>query len=164
MKRRIALQVIAAAPAVARLEAADAPRFFAANEYATIASLCQSIIPPDETSGGAIEAKAPELIDLLASENPRYATQLREGIAWLDETCRKQFSRAYLDCAPAEQRQMLDQMAYRGKGPANATAFFALLRDLTLAGYFTSEIGMKYVGYVGNHHLLEFPGCPPIPD
>jgi gluconate 2-dehydrogenase gamma chain len=163
MNRRIALQAIAAAPALAHLSAAESPRFFSVHEFTLLRSLCQSIIPSDRESGGAIEAKAPELIDLLASENSRYAAQLRDGFQWLDETCRRQFSAAYLDCGEAHQKEMLDRMAYRENEPAAATAFFALLRDLTLAGYFTSEIGIMYLGYQGNHYLSEFPGCPPLP-
>jgi len=41
--------------------------------------------------------------------------------------------------------------------------FFAFLREMTADGFFTSEIGIKYLGYVGNTYLLSFPGCPPVP-
>jgi hypothetical protein len=38
--------------------------------------------------------------------------------------------------------------------------FFALLRDLTLDGFFTSRIGIDYLEYQGNTALVQFPGCP----
>jgi len=41
--------------------------------------------------------------------------------------------------------------------------FFSLLRDLTTDGFFTSQIGIKYLEYIGNDYLAEFPGCPPLP-
>jgi hypothetical protein len=42
--------------------------------------------------------------------------------------------------------------------------FFALLREMTADGFFTSQIGIKYLGYVGNTYLLAFNGCPPVPE
>ena len=41
--------------------------------------------------------------------------------------------------------------------------FFSFLRNLTADGFFTSEIGIKYLGYIGNKYLKSFPGCPPVP-
>ena len=35
--------------------------------------------------------------------------------------------------------------------------------EATADGYFTSEIGIKDLGYVGNSYLRDFPGCPPLP-
>src|ERR1700726_609639 len=50
------------------------PKYFTPHQYATLTSLCDSIIPKDEKSGGAIEAGAPEFIDLLTSEKDRKST------------------------------------------------------------------------------------------
>jgi hypothetical protein len=38
------------------------------------------------------------------------------------------------------------------------------LRNITADGFFTSEIGIKYLGYIGSAYLKEFPGCPPVPE
>ena len=144
------------------------PRYFTAHPYATLRSLCASIIPAAAASGGALEARAPELIDLLASENEDYQTRLGGGLAWLDSTCHDRFQNDYLKCAPDQQKQILDLIAYRESASVAPNlsvgiAFFAFLRDLTVAGYFTSEVGMKYLGYKGNHFRSGFPGCPPLP-
>ena len=40
------------------------PKFFPPHQYATLVFLCDTIIPKDEKSGGAVEASAPEFIDL----------------------------------------------------------------------------------------------------
>ena len=53
-----------------------APKFFPAHEYKTLQTLCQTIIPGEGDSGGAIEAGAPEFIDLLTSENTEYQREL----------------------------------------------------------------------------------------
>jgi len=149
--------------------AAYAPKFFNPREYTTLQSLCQAIIPSDDRWGGALEAGAPEFIDLLTSENEEYQRRLGGGIMWLDATCQKRFDKAYVECSPSEQKEILDLIAYRAnaeKDPSLATGigFFSFLRELTADGYFSSKIGIAYLGYLGNTYLLEFPGCPPVPD
>jgi gluconate 2-dehydrogenase gamma chain len=145
------------------------PKFFPARQYQTLQALCQAIIPPDDTSGGAIEAGAPEFIDLLTSENPAYQLKLGGGLMWLDGTCTDRYSTMYLECQPAQQKEILDQIAYRKNAVldpslSQGVEFFAFLRNLTADGFFTSEIGIKYLGYIGNKYLKEFPGCPPVPE
>lgn len=144
------------------------PKFFTAHQFKTLKSLCQTIIPPDEQFGGAIEAGAPEFIDLLTSENEEYQRRLGGGLIWLDATCSKRYGKLYLDCTPIEKTEILDLIAFRRNAKTDSTLltgiqFFDFLRNLTADGYFTSEIGIKYLGYIGNDYLAEFPGCPPIP-
>jgi hypothetical protein len=148
--------------------AAYTPKFFTAHQYKTLQSLCQSIIPSDE-DGGAIEAGAPEFIDLLTSENETYQARLGGGLIWLDATCNQRYAKVYLECSVEQRREILDLIAYRRNAEADPTLstgvqFFAFLRNLTADGFFTSEIGINYLGYVGNEFLAEFPGCPPVPE
>jgi hypothetical protein len=44
--------------------------------------------------------------------------------------------------------------------PGSAHAFFRLLRDLVASGYFTTPVGMRDIGYVGNMPLAKFEGPP----
>jgi len=145
------------------------PKFFSAHAYKTLQSLCNSIIPPDAEAKGALEAGAPEFIDLLTSENPEYQVALGGGLMWLDNTCIDRYEKAYLDCTPEQQKEILDQIAYRKnalKDPSlgQGVEFFSFLRKLTADGFFTSEIGINYLGYIGNTYVDEFPGCPPVPE
>ena len=145
-----------------------APKFFAAHEYKTLQTLCQTIIPADTDSGGAIEGGAPEFIDLLTSENTEYQVKLGGGLMWLDGTCSDRYGKVYLDCSPQQQKEILDQIAYRNNAVSDARVsqgieFFSFLRNMTADGFFTSEVGIKYLGYVGSAFLKEFPGCPPVP-
>ncbi len=145
------------------------PKFFRAHDYKTLQTLCQTIFPADADSGGAIEAGAPEFIDLLTSENQDYQRILGGGIMWLDNTCSDRYGKVYLDCSAEQQKEILDKIAYRRNAASDATLsqgveFFSFLRNMTADGFFTSEIGIKYLGYVGSTYLTEFPGCPPVPD
>ena len=144
------------------------PKFFSPPQYKTLRALCQAIIPPDQESGGAIEAGAPEFIDLLTSENKDLQLQLGGGIMWLDSTCLERYGPTYLQCGVVQQKEILDLIAFRKNAEAYPRLrpginFFSTLRKFTSDGFFTSEIGLKYLGYIGNTYLSDFPGCPPIP-
>lgn len=145
-----------------------APKFFSPHFYKTLQTLCQTIIPADEQAKGAMEAGAPEFIDLITSENKDYQIALGGGLMWLDNTCIDRYGKVYLDCTPEQQKEILDLIAYRKnfkRDPSlgQGIEFFGMLRRLTAAGYFTSEIGIEYLGYIGNTFVKDFPGCPPVP-
>jgi gluconate 2-dehydrogenase gamma chain len=144
------------------------PKFFDPHQYKTLQSLCETILPADADSGGAIEAGAPEFIDLLSSENTVYQKTLGDGLKWLDATCQTRYGKAYLDVTPQQQTEILDLIAYRRNADKDETLrepvdFFSFLRNFTADGFFTSKIGIKYLGYKGNTFLTDFPGCPPVP-
>jgi len=145
------------------------PKFFSPHQYKTLQALCQAIIPAEADSGGAIEAGAPEFIDLLTSENPEFQLNLGGGMMWLDANCTDRYENVYLECAPAQQKEILDLIAFRANAIrepslSQGVEFFSFLRTMTVDGFFTSEIGIKYLGYVGNTYLKEFPGCPTVPE
>ncbi|HWF91196.1 MAG TPA: gluconate 2-dehydrogenase subunit 3 family protein [Terriglobales bacterium] len=145
------------------------PKFFSAPQYKTLQNLCETIFPADSDSGGAGEAGAPEFIDLLTSENADYQLTLGGGLLWLESTCGDRYGNAFLNCTAAQQKEMLDLIAYSKNGVTHpeisqGVAFFALLRILTADAFFTSKIGIQYLGYIGNTFLTEFPGCPPVPE
>lgn len=159
--------VIAAEKAAAKT-GAYTPKFFPPQQYKTLQSLCDTIFPADADSGGAVEAGAPEFIDLLTSENPEYQVKLGGGLMWLDTTCLDRYGKSYLDCGAPSQKEMLDLIAYRKNAVSDPSisqgvTFFAFLRDMTADGFFTSKIGIEYLGYIGNTYLTDFPGCPPVP-
>jgi len=145
------------------------PKFFPADQYKTLKFLCETIFPADEDCGGAIEAGAPEFIDLITSENEDYQVTLGGGMMWLDNTCVDRYSTTFRNSTAAQQKEILDLIAYKknadiSPGLSQGIEFFSFLRNLTSDGFFTSEIGFKYLGYIGNTHLKEFSGCPPPPE
>jgi len=173
LTKLIPLQAAEAAHGIVRDEKNQAPRhtyipkFFNQHDYSTLQALCQAIIPLDDHWGGAVEAGAPEFIDLLTSENEDYQRRLGGGLMWLNATCLKRFNKDYLDCSHSDQKEILDLIAYRVNAQNDASLtpgvdFLAFLRDLTVDAFFTSKIGIDYLGYVGNTFVAEFPGCPPV--
>ncbi len=145
------------------------PKFFPEHQYKTLRALCDAIIPPDQESGGALEAGAPEFVDLLTSENKDLQLQFGGGIMWLDATCTERYGRTYLQCSSGQRTEMLDLIAFRKNAEKDprlspGVEFFSTVRKYTADGFFTSEIGIKYLGFIGNTYLKEFPGCPSVPE
>ena len=145
------------------------PKYFTASQYATLLVLCDMIVPKDEKSGGAIEAGAPEFIDLLSSENGKYQLKLGGGLSWLDNYCTDRYGTSFLGCSAAQKKEVLDLISFRKNAKKDSSlsqgvSFFAFLRNLTCDGYYTSKIGIADLGYIGNTSLREFPGCPPVPE
>jgi hypothetical protein len=126
------------------------------------------IIPADVESGGAIEAGGPEFLDLIASESKNYQLQLGAGIIWSDSICMERYGQGYLGCIAAQQREILDLIAFRKNGEKDprrraGVEFFSVLRAVTLTA-FTSDIGAKYLGSAGNPCWKEFQGVPGMPE
>lgn len=145
------------------------PKYFTAAQYAALLFLCETIIPKDEVSGGAVEAGAPEFIDLLTSENPEYQLKLGGGFFWLDAACTDRYGSVFMDCTAEQKKEMIELMAYRKNAKADASlsqgvAFFSFLRNLTCDGFYTSKIGIEDLKYIGNTSVHEFPGCPALPE
>jgi hypothetical protein len=143
------------------------PRFFTRAEWRTASMLADYIIPRDERSGSATDAKVPEYIDWLladkeASENSKVA--MRGGLAWLDLQASERFGKTFVSATDSQRREILDDIAWPKKAKpehSQGVAFFNRFRDLTASGFFSSEMGYKDVKFVGNVFNPNWNGCPP---
>lgn len=128
-------------------------KFFTEDEMATISVLANIIIPADEVSGSATDAKVPDFIAFIVNDRPEYQTPMRGGLRWLDMQCAKRYQKAFRDCSSQKQIEMVDQIAYPEKAKPDmkqGVSFFNMMRNLTATGFYTSEIGIKDLGYMGN--------------
>ena len=143
------------------------PRFFNAHEWATVALLADYVIPRDERSGSATDAKVPEYMDFLLSEkdaNVNTQIAFHGGLAWLDTECRKRFDKTFIAVSDAQRRQVLDDIAYPQKAKPEMSygvTFFNRFRDMTASGFFSSAIGWQDLQYKGNVFNPRYDGCPP---
>ncbi len=129
------------------------PNFFNAHEMATITVLGDIIIPKDKISGSASDAKVPEFIEFIVKDMPEHQVPMQGGLRWLDMQCFKRFDKTFVDCSKQQQIEMVDTIAYPEKAKPEVkqgVAFFNLMRDLVSTGFYTSEIGGKDIGYMGN--------------
>lgn len=130
-----------------------AKTFFTDHEMATITILADIIIPRDEVSGSASDAKVPEWIEFIVKDMPAHQTPMRGGLRWLDMQSLTRFERSFVDADENQRLQIVDDIAYPDKTKpalAQGVAFFNLMRNLTASGFYTTEIGVKDVGYAGN--------------
>lgn len=130
-----------------------AETFFTPHEMATISILADIIIPKDEVSGSASEAGVPDFIEFIVKDMPQHKTPMRGGLRWLDIESSKRFQKAFKDCSTQQQIAVVDDIAYPEKAKPEmkqGVAFFNLMRNLTATGFYTSEIGVKDIGYMGN--------------
>lgn len=185
--RRNALKIISATPVAAGIGLTDAdagqahqqhgspkprgsaakaaykPKFFDAHEWATVGVLADIVIPKDERSGSAGDARAPEFIDFMMTDRPELQLPMRGGLRWLDAESRSRFGKAFRELAPAEQTAILDDIAYPMKADprfSHGVAFFSRFRDMVATGFFTSRIGIDDLQYKGNVPNPLWDGCP----
>jgi hypothetical protein len=161
--------------------AAYTPLFFSPPHYRLVDHLVEMIIPADETPG-AKEAGVAEFIDFMVANrvavSPRgeiRSTQdaIREGnnaqamflagLDWIDTRSTSEFGSEFLECTPKQQNALLEEIAYKTKfTPTTETGrdFFQLIRDYTVVGYYTTEIGLKSLDYPGLRSVWPgMPGC-----
>jgi hypothetical protein len=143
-------------------------RQLTASEVATLAALCDTIVPADERSPSASAVGVPDFINEWASAPYDYQrsalVQIRGGLTWLEAEARRRFERGFGELAEAERRQICDAICYlpaARPGLEPYARFFDLIRDLTATGFYTTREGMGDLGYVGNAPLSRYDGPPP---
>lgn len=138
------------------------PRFFSSDEYRLIGLLCDILIPADALSPGAREAGVPYYVDsvLFHAEGDRKRLW-RTGLQIVDDTAKARFHRAFVECSPPDQNQIVALMAENEEHPQTGLQkFFQPLKQMVLTAYVFSDIGMhQYLGYDGDAVLAQFRGC-----
>jgi len=131
----------------------NSEKFFTAHEMATIAVLADIIIPKDDKSGSASDAKVPEFIEFIVKDMPDHQVPMRGGLRWLDLQMLNRYNNTFKDCTADNQLWMVTEIAYPAKAKPEmqqGVAFFNRMRSLTATGFFTSKMGLDDLGYVGN--------------
>jgi gluconate 2-dehydrogenase gamma chain len=137
-------------------------KFFTEAENRTVIEMSERIIPADEHSPGAKEARVSEYIDTVLNESPKSIQQAwRSGIAAVDAKSRGMFDKSFADATVEQQIQLLTELSKRELGPqTEEEKFFRTIKSSTIDGYYTSKIGIHdELHYKGNTYLKEFVGC-----
>ncbi len=137
--------------------AAYAPRFFTSAEFPLLERLVEIVIP------GAGPAGAAEFIDVMAASDPALQFPFRYGLDWIDAHSRGLHGAPFLSVPAAQQTALLVPLAYRDHhrtGEEDGRAFFHLLRQYTVMGYYTTRAGMEELDDPSLRFYSESPGCP----
>ena len=130
-----------------------ASSFFTSDEEALINVLADIIVPKDGQFGSATESDVFTFIDFMALDKPEYQLPLRGGLQWINHESRRRFNSQFVNITPNQQIEIVEDIAYPFDVKPEFTQgakFFSILRDLVACGYFTSKIGVSYLGYMGN--------------
>jgi len=138
-----------------RLEKLNAEQLFNEHELETIGVLSTVILPPKEPHGGPLEAKVPEFVEFIGKDMPDLQQTLLGGLMWLDHKSNTEFGLEFKAASLAQQKQICDQICWHDPEisldkQALEIQFFALMRNLTMTGYYTSKVGIADLGYQGN--------------
>ena len=142
------------------------PLVLTAAEMRTVKVLGDIIIPADENGPEASAVGVPEFINEWMSapyeQQQEDLATLRQGFTWIDAESQKRFGKIYADATPAQQTAILDDIVADGT-PARKAAFsfFKMFRDRVAGGYYSTPVGWKAIGYIGNMPMAEFPAPPP---
>lgn len=138
-----------------RIEKLNAEQLFNKHEMETIAVLSTVILPPKEPHGGPIEADVPEFIEFMGKDIPEMQNTLLGGLMWMDHKSNTEFGTEFKSATLEQQKQICDEICFHDpevpldKQPLEIQ-FFALMRNLTVSGYYTSKVGIADLGYKGN--------------
>ena len=158
------------------------PRRLTGHEFNTVKRLAELIVPADEKGPSAADAGAAEFIDLLCSQNDELALIYTGGLGWMDARMRLDHGTPFLEASEFRQTALLDRLVeaerarreqdhdwreseyaeFRGYGVekqspwAPGLTFFDWMRKMSIDAYYTSEAGVRDIGYVGNDALSEY--------
>jgi len=158
------------------------PLFFSPQQYKMVEHLAEMIIPEDETPG-AKQAGVAEFIDFMVANRVAVntsreirstddaiaagneaQTRFLAGLEWMNARSRWEFKQDFMDLTREQQNSLLEELAYKAKftpTTESGRAFFQMIRDYTVVGYYTTKIGLESLGYPGLRAVWpSMPGCP----
>jgi gluconate 2-dehydrogenase gamma chain len=142
------------------------PQFFNADEFRTVEILAAMIIPTDDAPG-AKEAQVANYIDFVvfsaAEFEPTLQSKWIDGLAFLEHESQKQFSKSFREVDEGDRIKLLTDMSALerdSKAHHEGFAFFSVVKDMTVEGFYTSKIGLiDVLDYQGMNYMPDFPGC-----
>ena len=152
------------------------------HEWETVTALAELIVPADSGGGSAVDAGAVEFIDLLCSGNDALKWIYTGGISWLDAEMRVRYGKMFTEAGETERKGMLDAIvaeeaeilshptasgegayarfkdyqAWNRSEMGAGVAFFDWVRKMSVDAYYTSPMGVKDLGYLGNGAMSEY--------
>jgi gluconate 2-dehydrogenase gamma chain len=157
------------------------PLFFSSQHYRMVERLADLIIPEDDTPG-AKQAGVAEFIDFMVANRVPVSgsrdirstddaiaagnelqNRFMAGLDWMNARSHSEFGHEFLDCTSEQQNSLLEELAYKAKfkpTTEGGRAFFQIMREYTVVGYYTTKIGLQSIGYPGLRAVWpKMPGC-----
>lgn len=148
-----------------KLGAADwKPRFLSAQQDEMLAALAEAIAP------GSKKAEVNRFIDLLLSvDTEKHKRDFVDSLAEFEVETQKRFGKSFPALNAGQQNELLTDAAARPekkdssggvqKENAGLHEHFENLKGWINGAYYSSEAGMRELGWTGDYAFEKFPGC-----
>ena len=143
------------------------PLTFTEFQHRQAAVLADIVVPAEGANPSATAVGVVDFLDEWVSapypDNVRDRKVVLDGMAWLDDESVRRFGKHFAEVADADRAALAEEMSRSARAepdPGSSQEFFRLFRDLVGTGYYTTPVGMKDLGYVGNVPLAKFDGPP----
>lgn len=132
------------APAVQKAAAPFTPAFLDTHQFATLSIVADLIVP------GAVASESPAYIDrVLAVESTAVRRAFVSALASLDASARDQHATTFRALTSGQQVAVLE----------SSTKTLATLKSWVAGAHYSSEAGMKELGFTGAMFFTSFPAC-----
>jgi Gluconate 2-dehydrogenase subunit 3 len=127
------------------------PLFLSAQQLATLGVLSEAIVP------GSRKAEAAHFIDLLLSvETDEVEKTFLKSLSAIEAQSQNAYKTSIIALNPNQLHDLLTKLA-EADSPAHKD--FNNLKNWTVGAYYSSEIGMRELGWTPDRVFSDFPGC-----
>jgi hypothetical protein len=134
--------------------AAYAPEFLDAHQLKTLETLAEAVVP-----GSTAARVAPYLDQLIAVESPANQRDVAGALGAFDMVAIKKHGKAWVAISSAEQDALLREASTGDTKTSAMRAHFENLKAWIAGAYYSSEAGMRELGWDGNVFHQQLPGC-----
>lgn len=131
--------------------------FLSPEQFESLAAFAEVIVP------GSGKAKVAEFVDLLLSvDKEKHQREFVSSLAALESESVKRYGKKFAGISPAQQNELLTYVSTLQKGEQNGSPFrqaFDNVKEWVSGAYYSSEIGMRELGWTPDRVFPEFPGC-----
>lgn len=151
---------------VEKLEDANwKPAFLSSQQYETLNAFAESIVP------GSTRAHVSRFIDLLLGvDKPENQRKFVESLTALNAEAQNRFGQSFLALAEEQKNALLTDASTKTEKPAPSGTsaaqkppplygHFENLKGWISGAYYSSEVGMRELGWTGEYAFAAFPGC-----
>jgi hypothetical protein len=136
------------------LVTADAAAFLDEHQSKTLEALAEAIVP------GSTDARVGPFLDqLLAVESAANQRAFLGALGAIDMAAIGKHGKAWIGITPAEQDALLRETSTADPSTSAMRGHFQNLKEWIAGAYYSSEIGMRELGWNGNVFHQQLPGC-----
>jgi len=139
---------------------------FSKDDISFLNEIAETILPATNTPG-AKEAKVGEFMTVIVNDcyETKDQTTFMAGIKTLDEASKKANGKTFMQATAAQRNSLLTELDKQAaefqktKKPDETKHYFTMLKELTLWGFFSSEVGatkaLRYIAVPGKYEGTE---------